>query len=148
MDLTQPLPETSLDRCGLALAAGALMGGTVWLLLAIGGAASALAAATALILGTLFTALGIAAVAAPIWLVLHLKGWRRLGHAALAGAAIGFFVSLCAQTYGFGLFDAPPSDGWSLLYRWISAGATSLLLSGVAAAIATVMWVVAYRVPA
>lgn len=140
------LPETTLDRAGLALGAGGLLGGTVWLVLALGsGTASALAVATAFILGTVFTTLGIAAVGVPVWLVLHLGGKRRLGHAAIAGAAIGFGLFLFAQTYGFGLLDAPPSDGSTLLYRWASAVATSLLLAGVAAAIATVMWVIAYR---
>lgn len=140
------LPETTLDRAGLALGAGGLMGGAVWLVLAWGsGTASALAITTAFILGTVFTTLGIAAVGVPVWLVLHLGKRRRLGHAAIAGAAIGFVVFLFAQTYGFGLFEAPPSDGTTLLYRWASAAATSLLLAGVAAAIATVMWVIAYR---
>lgn len=142
----RPLPETTLDRAGWALGAGGLMGGAVWLLLAWGGGtATALAAATAFILGTVFTTLGIAAVGVPLWLVLHVKGWRRMRQAAMAGAAIGFMLFLFGQTYGLALFDAPPSDARSLLYRWISAAATSLLLAGVAAAIAVVMWVVAYR---
>ena len=140
------LPETSLDRAGLALGAGGLMGGMVWLVLAWGSnTATALAMATAFILGTLFTALGIAAVAVPVWTVLHLNGRRGMGEAATAGAAIGFVLFLFAQTYGFGVFDAPPSDGRSLLYRWISAAATSLMLAGIGAAIAAVMWAVAYR---
>lgn len=140
------LPETSLDRAGLALGAGGLLGGAVWLMFAWGsGTASALAMATAFILGTLFTTLGIAAVGVPVWMVLHFRGWRGMAHAAAAGAAIGFGLFLFAQTYGFGVFDAPPSDARSLLYRWASAAATSLMLAGVCAVIAVVMWAVAYR---
>lgn len=140
------LPETTLDRAGWALGAGGLLGGAVWLVLALGsGTATLLALVTAFILGTVFTMLGAASVGVPIWLVLHVKGWRSMRVAALTGAAIGFVLFLFAQTYGFGLFDAPPSDGTTLLYRWASAVGTSLLMAGVAAAIATVMWAIAYR---
>ncbi len=142
------MPETSLDRAGLALCAGGLLGGAFWLMLAWGsGTATVLAMATAFILGTLFTTLGIAAVGVPLWTVLHFRGWRGMVHAAMAGAAIGFILFLFAQTYGFGLFDAPPSDARSLLYRWGSAAATSLMLAAMCAAVAMVMWAVAYRRP-
>ena len=61
------------------------------------------------------------------------------------GAAIGFVLFLSAQTNGFGLAEAPPTDMATTLYRWASAAATSLLLAGVSAVIAVVMWAVAYR---
>lgn len=121
------------------------MGGAVWCIVAIGGGAGALAAISAFILGTLFTAIAIGALAAPLWLVLHIAGWRQMRHAALLGAAIGFTLFLSAQTSGFGLGESPPADMATTLYRWASAVATSLLLAGVSAAIAVVMWAVAYR---
>lgn len=137
--------ETTPDRAGLALAAGGVMGGAVWLIVALGGGAGGLAAASAFTLGTVFTALAIAALAGPLWLILHIAGWRQMRHAALLGAAIGFVLFLSAQTNGFGLAEAPPADMATTLYRWASAAATSLLLAGVSAVIAVVMWAVAYR---
>lgn len=137
--------QTSLDRAGHALGVGGALGGGVWAVASLSGGGNALAAASAFFLGTLFTAIGIGSVAAPLWLVLHLAGWRRMRYAALLGAGIGFTVFLFAQTYGFGLFDAPPSDNRTWLYRWASAATTSLLLALVSAAIGMVMWAVGYR---
>ena len=43
------------------------------------------------------------------------------------------------------MFDMPVTDSRTLAYRWASAVATSLLLAALAAAIAVVMWRIAYR---
>ncbi len=138
--------ETTLDRAGLALAAGGLLGGVVVLLLVVAaGQRDALSLAAAWVLGTVFTTLGITAVGGPLWLVLHVAGFRRGCHAALLGAVLAMVIFLAGQTYGLGLFDAPPSDGRTLLFRWISAAATSGLIALVAAGIAVAMWRVAYR---
>ncbi len=57
----------------------------------------------------------------------------------------GFALFLGGQTYGFGLFAMPPTDSRTLMFRWISAIATSMILAGMSAAIGLVMWRVAYR---
>ncbi|PKP89394.1 MAG: hypothetical protein CVT77_17955 [Alphaproteobacteria bacterium HGW-Alphaproteobacteria-16] len=138
--------ETSLDRVGFALATGGALGGVVVLLLVVAAGQrdpGGLLASWAL--GTVFTTLGITAVAAPIWFALHLAGYRRAWHAAMIGAAIAMILFVAGQTYGFGFLEAPPSDGRTLLYRWLSALATSGLLAIVSAGIAVAMWRVAYR---
>lgn len=138
--------ETTLDRAGLALAAGGLLGGIVVLLLVIsGGQRDPLSLLAAWLLGSLFTALGITAVGAPLWFACHLAGWRRIWHAALLGAGLALVLFVAGQTYGFGLLDAPPSDARTALFRWLSATATSALIALVAAGIAAAMWRIAYR---
>lgn len=137
--------DTSLDRAGWALAAGAGLGGAVWLVLMLGsGTATPLAAVTALALGVVFTAAAIVSLGMPIWLVLHLNGKRAMAHAALLGAAIGFVLCLFALTQGFGLWTVA-DDAATARMRWISAAATSLVFAAVAATIAAAMWAVAYR---
>lgn len=141
----RPRFDTSLDRAGWALAAGAGLGGAVWLVLMLGaGGATLLAAVTALMLGSFFTAAAIVSLGLPLWLVLHLNGRRAMGHAALLGAAIGFVLCLFALTHGFGLW-AVADDAATTWMRWISAAATSAVFAAVAATIAVVMWAVAYR---
>lgn len=138
--------ETSLDRVGLALATGGVLGGVVVLLLVVAaGQRDPVSLLASWVLGTVFTTLGITAVAAPIWFALHLAGYRRAWHAAVIGALIAMILFVAGQTYGFGLLEAPPSDGRTLLYRWFSALATSGLLAIVSAGIAVAMWRVAYR---
>lgn len=138
--------ETTLDRVGFALATGGALGGVLVLLLVLaGGQADATALLAAWALGALFVTLGIAAVAAPLWLGFHVMGWRKPWHAAALGAALAMVVFVAAQTHGFGLFDAPPSDGRAALFRWLSATATSALIALAAAGIALAMWRVAYR---
>lgn len=138
--------ETSLDRAGYALAAGgALIGVLAAVLVAIGGALSFAAIAAALLFGTLGGALAIAAVGGPLWLVLHWLGRRGPVSAALLGAACAFVLFLRAQTFGFGLAEAPPTDPATLHYRWLSALATSALVAPIAAALGWAMWRVAYR---
>ncbi|MBY0306316.1 MAG: hypothetical protein B7Y43_11005 [Sphingomonas sp. 28-62-20] len=138
--------ETTLDRAGLAVAVGGLLGGAVAMgLAAMGSTSGPLGLTAAFILGALLCALAITAVATPIWIFMHLTGRRAAGHAALVGAATGFVVFVFSQTYGFGLFEAPPSDLQTLLFRWASAAATSVILAAVAAVIGLVMWRVAYR---
>ncbi|PJI90442.1 hypothetical protein DAH66_06860 [Sphingomonas koreensis] len=138
--------ETTLDRVGFAFATGGTLGGVLVLLLVLaGGQADATSLMVAWALGALFVTLGIAAVAAPLWLGFHVMGWRKPWHAAALGAALAMVVFVAAQTHGFGLFDAPPSDGRVALFRWLSATATSALIALAAAGIALAMWRVAYR---
>lgn len=138
--------ETTLDRAGLALVTGGGLGGLVVLLLVVaGGQRDPLALMTALVLGTVFTMLGVTAVGAPLWLVMHLSGYRRGWHAAALGALLALIVFVAGQTYGFGFAGAPVTDGRTLFLRWLSALATSGLLAVVAAAIGYAMWRVAYR---
>ena len=138
--------DTTLDRAGLALGAGGLMGGTIAsVLVALGGPPSLLGIVVGFVVGAVITAMTVIAVAGPLWLAAHAFGRRGPGSAALIGAIAGFALFLGGQTYGFGLFTMPPTDARALLFRWISAAATSLILAAVAAAIGLVMWRVAYR---
>lgn len=138
--------ETTLDRAGLAIAIGGLIGGMIsTALTALGAAAGPMALAAAFVLGSIVCALAITAVAAPVWIFMHLSGRRRAGHAALVGATTGFIVFVFGQTYGFGAFESPPSDVQTLLFRWASAAATSVVLAAITAAIGIIMWLIAYR---
>ena len=138
--------ETTLDRAGFALATGGGLGGLlVALLVLAGGEGGLVSLLTAWALGALFVTLGIAAVAAPLWLWLHVIGRRKPWHAAALGAVLALIVFVAGQTHGFGLIDAPPSDDRTLLFRWLSAIATSALVALAAAGIALAMWRVAYR---
>jgi hypothetical protein len=137
--------ETTVDRVGLALATGGGLGGLAVLLLVIaGGQRDPLQLLTAAALGALFTTLAIAAVGAPVWLALHIAGYRRAWHAGALGGALAMILFVAGQTQGFGLFGLP-GDSDTLLFRWLSALATSALLAAVAAGIAVAMWRVAYR---
>lgn len=138
--------ETTLDRAGFAFATGGGLGGVlVFLLVLAGGQSDPASLFAAWALGALFVTLGIATVAAPLWFVLHLLNYRQAWHAAALGAVLAMIVFVAGQTYGFGLLDAPPSDPRTMLYRWMSAAATSALIALVAAGIAVAMWRVAYR---
>lgn len=138
--------DTSLDRAGLALGAGSLLGGTIAFgLLLLGGTRDPLALALGWGIGSLFSAIGMTAVTGPLWLVMHVAGLRRARYAAIVGAVTAMAIFVGAQTYGFGLFDMPAMDGRTWLYRWLSAAATSAMLAGVAGAIGAVMWRIAYQ---
>ena len=135
-----------MSRSGFAIAlGGALIGLLVAALVANGGHGSIAALLLAWAGGALSGMIGITAIAGPIWLVLHRSDRRGPVAAALTGIGIALFVFIGGQTYGFGLIHAPPSDAQTLIYRWASAIATSLILSGLAALIALAMWRVAYR---
>lgn len=141
-----PHYDTTLDRAGLALALGGALGGLVVLLLVVAaGQRELLSLFASWVLGTVFTTLGITAVGAPLWLILHLAGYRRAWHAAVLGALVALVIFVAGQTYGFGLIDAPISDTRTWLFRWVSALATSGLLAAVSAGIALAMWRTAYR---
>ena len=138
--------ETSLDRAGLALAAGGLLGGAfAAVLVAIGGPPSALGLVVGFLVGAVIVAMAAVAIGGPLWLVCHVFGRRGPISAAVVGAVAGFALFLGGQTYGFGLFDMPVTDARTLLFRWISAVATSLILAALSAGIGLAMWRVAYR---
>jgi hypothetical protein len=138
--------ETTLDRVGLALGVGSVVGGVVALALTLlRGEYGLLNLLLSGMLGTLFTGIAITAVAGPIWLVMHVAGLRQPHHAALVGAFVALAIFVGAQTYQFGLLDVPAIDGKTWMFRWISAIATSLILALIAAGTALLMWRVAYR---
>lgn len=138
--------ETSIDRVGLAIGAGGLMGGTIGVLLMVfAGTYNVGALIVALLIGSLMTALSVTALAAIPWALLHAAGRRGPIAAAVLGAVIGFVLFLGGQTYGYGLFTMPAMDARALLYRWASGFLTSLVMAAMAAGIAVVMWRVAYR---
>lgn len=138
--------ETSIDRVGLAIGAGGLMGGAICVLLMVfAGTHNVGALFAGLLIGSLMTALSVTALAAIPWALLHASGRRGPIAAAGLGAAIGFVLFLGGQTYGYGLFAMPAIDARALLYRWASGFLTSLIMAAMAAGIAVVMWRVAYR---
>lgn len=138
--------QTSIDRTGIALGVGsALAGAIVLALLMLGGQRDPLALVSGWLLGSLFSAFAITAVAGPLWLVMHVAGLRRAPHAALVGAVTAMAVFTGAQTYGFGLYATPLIDDRVWLYRLVSAVAVSALLAVLAALIGVAMWRVAYR---
>ncbi|MDV3459166.1 hypothetical protein RZN05_19370 [Sphingomonas sp. HF-S4] len=138
--------ETSIDRAGLALGAGSGLAGLLILVLLLsGGQREPLSLLAGWLIGSVFSALAITTVGGPIWLALHIAGLRRVWHAAAVGSVTAMLIFVGAQTYGFGLFGLPALDSRTLLFRWLSALATSALLAGLAAAIAAAMWRIAYR---
>ncbi len=138
--------DTSIDRAGLALGAGSALAGLIVLaLLLLGGQRQPLNLLSGWLIGSIFSGLAITAVGGPIWLVMHVAGLRRSWHAALVGAVTAMVIFVGAQTYGFGMLDMPEIDSRTLLFRWLSALASSALLAGLAAGIAAIMWRIAYR---
>ena len=132
--------QLSIDRIGLALAAGGAACGVIAaILLALGGRHGVAALANAFLLGTLFSTLALGAVGGPVWTVLHAAGWRGPIHAAAAGALLGFLLFL------FGQVDLlPPADG-PLVVGWLREIGSSLVLAAIAATIAVLMWRIAYQ---
>lgn len=136
--------ETSIDRVGLAIGTGGVMGGAIAVALMAFAGSPLGALAAALLVGTIMTALGITALAAIPWAMLHAAGRRGPVSAALMGGVIGFLLFLGGQTWGYG-FAMPAMDTATLLFRWASGIATSFVMAAMTAGIAVVMWRVAYR---
>lgn len=137
--------ETSVDRVGLAIATGGLMGGVIAATMMAFAGSTIGALALAVLIGTIMTALAITALAAIPWALLHAAGRRGPLSAALLGGVIGFLLFLGGQTWGYGLFAMPAMDVSTLVFRWASGIATSLVMAAMAAGIAVVMWRIAYR---
>jgi hypothetical protein len=138
--------DTTLDRAGLALGTGGLMGGLLAVpLVLLGGSWSSLSLVVGFVVGATISAMAIVAIGGPLWMVCHALGRRGPVAASVVGAVAGFALFLGGQTYGFGLFDMPVSDARTLMFRILSAIATSLILAGFSAAIGLAMWRVAYR---
>jgi hypothetical protein len=138
--------DTTIDRAGLALGVGSAFAGLIVLaLLLLGGKRDALSLVGGWLIGSLISGIAITAVGGPLWLVMHVAGLRRAHHAALVGAVTALAIFVGAQTYGFGLFEMPPMDNRALLFRWISAIASSGILALFAGATAMLMWRIAYR---
>ncbi|WP_010185376.1 hypothetical protein [Sphingomonas sp. PAMC 26605] len=136
----------SLDRAGLALGAGGVVGGLfAALLVTVGSGFDPFPMLIGFIVGAVITAMAVVAIGGPVWLLCHALDRRGPWSAVSVGALAGFALFLGGQTYGFGIFAMPPGDAPGLLYRWISAIATSLVLALVSALIGWTMWRVAYR---
>ena len=138
--------EASLDRAGLALGAGGLVGGAfAAVLVGIGSGIAVVGLIVGFVIGVLITMMAAIAIGGPVWILCHALALRGPGTAVAVGALAGFALFLGGQTYGFGLFDMPVTDPQTLLFRWMSAVATSLVLALVSALIGWTMWRVAYR---
>jgi hypothetical protein len=126
--------RTSIDRVGLALACGAALAGlAASLLVALGGAGTGRAALMALMIGGIFAGLAIAAIAGPVWLVLHLSGRRGPAAAAACGAGVGFLLMIAAD-FGRGSDES-----------WAHTLGGAMLAAALAGGIALAMWRIAYR---
>ena len=129
----------SIDRAGLALAAGGVACGAIAAaLLVLGGRRGLDSLASAFVLGAIFSTLALAAIGGPVWLLLHVAGRRGPVAAALAGALIGFLLFLFSQIDLLGRGAAP-------LDAWLREIGSSFVLAALAAAIALGMWRIAYR---
>lgn len=138
--------DTTIDRAGLALGVGSAVAGLIVLaLLLLGGKRDALSLVSGWLIGSLIAGIAITAVGGPLWLVMHVAGLRRARHAALVGVVTALAIFIGAQTYGFGLFEMPPMDNRALLFRWLSAVASSGILALFAGVIGVLMWRIAYR---
>lgn len=138
--------DATLDRVGLALGTGSALGGALIVGLNLyAGERDPMMLMGTWLLGTVFVAIGITAVVGPLWLVMHVAGLRRARHAALVGALSALAIFVGAQTWGFGVLEMPVMDNLTLIYRWLSALATSAVLAALAALIGLIMWRIAYR---
>lgn len=138
--------EASLDRAGLALGAGGGVGGLFAAgLVTIGSGFDPFPMLIGFLVGAVITAMAVVAIGGPIWIVCHALDRRGPWSAVGVGALAGFALFLGGQTYGFGIFAMPPGDTPSLMYRWMSAIATSLVLALVSGLIGWTMLRVAYR---
>jgi hypothetical protein len=138
--------DATLDRVGLALAVGSTLGGALIVALVLySGERSPMLLMGSWLIGTVFVAIGITAVVGPLWLVMHVAGLRRARHAVMVGALAALAIFVGAQTWGFGVLEMPAMDNLTLVYRWLSALATSAVLAGFSALIALAMWRIAYR---
>lgn len=137
--------HTSVDRLGAGIATGGLLCGVMAAVLwVLGGGSSVAGLIGTLAFGWLAGAMAITALGGPVWMALHISGRRGPGHALLLGAVIGFLVVLIAQTHGLGLGEEPPADRITMVLRWASAIATSLLCALAGGAVALVTWRAAY----
>ena len=137
---------TAPDRAGYAIAAGGVLTGALIAgLVALSGQHAPIALIMAWLLGSLFGMLGITAVAAPLWLALHLAGWRGPRAAAALGAGLALFIFLGGQLHGFGMLSPLPDATQSLGSQALTAIVTALVLAAIGAAIALMMWRIAYR---
>lgn len=122
--------RASLDRAGHALAAGGMLGGLIAAgLVAIGSGPAPFALLAGFVIGAALTPVLAVAIGGPLWLVCRAIGWRGPLAAVVAGALAGFAMFLGGQTYGFGLFAMPPSDGQTLLSAGSAVGVV-LALAG------------------
>lgn len=132
--------RTTLDRAGLALATGGALGGIMVMLLALaGGTFDAPSLLSVFAVGAFFWLTIITIFGAPLWLALHRAGYRSARHAAALGAVLLPALLTIGQ-----LMEAPAGSG-GILYRLVSALATSTLVALPAVAVALAMWRVAYR---
>lgn len=98
---------------------------------------------------------------APLWIVLHRLGFRRLYHALLLGFILGYFVQFGISTDGFGIFMRPDppgmhsssggSDGMLWIdgvltpLGWRSAAVSALSVAFSCAIAGATVWWIAYR---
>lgn len=138
--------EASLDRAGLALTAGGAVGGLFAAgLVTVGSGLDPFPMLIGFLVGAVITVMAVVAIGGPVWLLCHALDRRGPWSAVSVGALAGFALFLGGQTYGFGIFGMPPGDPPTVLYRWTSAIATSLVLALLSALIGWTMWRVAYR---
>lgn len=136
--------QTTLDRAGLALAAGGgLYGALAMLLGARSGTASVPMLIAVLAAGTVLAMLAITATLGPLWLALHASGRRGPVHAALLGAVVALTLWTAAAHHMLASYAF--ADRASAAIGWVRAIGVALMFMAAGAAITLVMWRIAYR---
>jgi hypothetical protein len=139
-----PRYQTTLDRTGLALAAGGMLYGVLTVLLALGNGGRDIGVFVEMFaIGTLLAMMAITATFGPLWLALHASGRRGPGHAAALGGVVALALWAAAaedalKSYAFA------TTGVAAI-GWLRAIGVALIFTAIAAAVALVMWRVAYR---
>jgi len=138
-----PHYRTTLDRAGLALATGGLLYGVLAMLVGMRSGAGAGALIEILLVGTLLAMCAITASFGPLWLALHASGRRGPGHAAALGGAVALALWGAAAQDVLASYAYPGAG--EAATAWLRAIGAALIFAAIAAAVALVMWRVAYR---
>ncbi len=90
--------EASLDRAGLALAAGGMVGGVfAGVLVTVGTGLAPFSILVGFVVGMIVTLAAAVAIGGPVWLVCHATGRRGPRMAVLVGALAGSPCSLAGR---------------------------------------------------
>lgn len=135
--------QTTLDRAGLALAAGGALYGVLSMLLVLRGGGSGASALIVFAAAMLMAMMAITATFGPLWLMLHASGRRGPGYAATLGAAVALALWIAAAHDVLAGY-AYAERGRAAL-GWVRAIGVALVFAAVAALNALVMWRIAYR---
>lgn len=135
--------QTTLDRAGLALAAGGALYGALSMLLVLRSGGGGIDALLVLAVASVLAMVAITATFGPLWLVLHASGRRGPAHAAALGAVVA--LALWAAAAHDVLASYAYAERGSAAVGWVRAIGVALIFAAIGAAAALVMWRIAYR---